>query len=91
MHKSKILIFSLFFFQIKGKSLKKSTTILVILEFRKFHLTMMKKKRNFERKRGGEGGYIDVVTNGIELAGGFLVEPIGSDLVEYLIHFDQQR
>lgn len=52
---------------------------------------MMKKKRNFERKRGGEGGYIDVVTNGIELAGGFLVEPIGSDLVEYLIHFDQQR
>jgi len=54
---------------------------------------MMKKKRNFERrrKRGGEGGYIDVVTHGIELAGGFLVEPIGSDLVEYLIHFDQQR
>lgn len=56
-------------------------------------LIMMKKKRNFERKRkrGGEGGYIDVVTDGIELACGFLVEPIGSDLVEYLIHFSQQR
>ena len=33
------------------------------------------------------GTYIDVITNGIELAGGFLVEPIGSDLIEYLIHF----
>jgi len=56
-------------------------------------LTIMKKKRNFERKRktGGERGYIDVVTDGIELGGGFLVEPIGSDLVEYLIHFGQQR
>ncbi|RHN58734.1 hypothetical protein MtrunA17_Chr4g0005571 [Medicago truncatula] len=31
--------------------------------------------------------YIDFITDGIKLLAGFLIEPIGSNLVEYLIHF----
>lgn len=40
--------------------------------------------------RGAEGernrAHIEVVSDGIDLLGGFLVEPVAPDLVQYLIH-----
>ena len=46
------------------------------------------KKQQIEAyKKKEEETYVDVVADGVDLLVGLLVEPVGADLVEYLIHF----